>query len=99
MSYHCNMAVEADLSELTVQQAAEIVHRDRETIRRWVRSGRLPHRRVGTTILLHRDDLMDLVVTLESPEMLPLPEGWRLTHSGAPMPNLVAAVQRLRAGR
>lgn len=93
------MPDETDISELTVQQAAELVHRDRQTICRWVRSGRLPHRRVGTTILLHRSDLMELFLALESPEMLPPLEGCRRTHSGAPMPNVVAAVQRLRAGR
>jgi excisionase family DNA binding protein len=97
--YHDNMAVDPEALELTVRQAANLVHRDPETIRRWVRGGRLSHRRVGTTILVHRGDLLELVASFDDVEMLPLPWAWQKTHSGAPMPNLAAAVQRSRAGR
>jgi excisionase family DNA binding protein len=93
------MAVDPDALELTVRQAADLVHRDPETIRRWVRAERLPHRRVAATILVHRDDLLELVAGSEEPEMLPLPSAWRRTHSGGPMPNVVAAVHRSRSGR
>jgi excisionase family DNA binding protein len=99
LSYHDKMAVDPGGRELTVHEAAALVRRNPETIRRWVRAGRLPHRRVGTTILLYRDDLLDLVSGLEEPAMLALPEAWQRAHSGAPMPNLAAAVHRTRAGR
>lgn len=93
------MAADHESFEVTVKQAAELVRRDPETVRRWVRSGRLPFRRIGTTVLLHRDDVMNLVAHFDQPEMLPLPPDWQLTHSGAAMPNVVAAIQRSRSGR
>ena len=93
------MVAAHDSFELTVKQAAELVRRDPETVRRWVRSGRLPYRRIGTTVLLHRDDVLNLVAHFDQPEMLPLPPHWQRTHSGATMPNIVAAVQRSRSGR
>lgn len=85
--------------ELTIPEAAAIIRRDPETVRRWIRAGRLPARKVGASYVIWREDLSELVARQEEPEMLPLPEGWRTTSSGAPMPNLVAAVDRTRAGR
>lgn len=35
---------------------------------------------------------------VEEPEMAPLPAGWGETLTGEPMPNVVAAVHRSRAG-
>lgn len=99
MSYLGAVASESDTPELTVRDAAQLAHRDVETVRRWVRTGRLPHRRVGTTILVHRDDLLGLLAGLDEPAALAVPEAWQRTHSGAPMPNLAAAVYRSRAGR
>jgi excisionase family DNA binding protein len=88
-----------DNQELTIPEAAAAVRRDPETVRRWIRSGRLPARKVGTSYVVGREDLMDLVGGREEPEMLPLPEGWKTTSSGAPMLNLVAAIDRSRSGR
>jgi len=99
LSYRDDMDLDPDGMELTVREAADLVHRDAETIRRWVRAGRLAHRRIGTTIVVHRDDLLNLVAGADDSPMLALPEGWRQTHSGAPMPNLAQAVHRSRAGR
>lgn len=80
---------------LTVPEAALKVGRDPETIRRWIRSGRLRARKVGTQ---HVIEEADLEAYLDNGEMLPLPEGWAVTRSGHPMPNVVAAVARSRRG-
>ena len=92
------MVANHDSFELTIKQAAELVHRDPGTVRRWVRSGRLPYTRIGPTVLLDRDDVLNLVAHFDQPEMLPLPPDWQRTHSGATMPNVVAAIQRSRSG-
>jgi len=88
-----------DDQELTIPEAAAVVRRDPETVRRWVRAGRLPARKVGTSYVVWREDLMDLIAGASEAEMLPLPKGWQTTASGAPMPNLVAALDRSRSGR
>ena len=78
---------------MTVPEAAVRVGRDPETIRRWIRSGRLRARKVGTQ---HVIEEADLEASVESGEMLPLPAGWAVTRSGQPMPNVVAAIVRSR---
>jgi excisionase family DNA binding protein len=42
---------------LTVPEAARLTHRNPETIRRWIREGKLPFTRVGTQYLLQEADL------------------------------------------
>jgi len=44
---------------LTVPQAARRAKRDPETLRRWIRSGRLRATKVGTQHLIEEDDLAD----------------------------------------
>lgn len=80
---------------LTVPEAAQRAGRNPETIRRWIRSGRLRARKVGTQHVIEEADLES---TLEEGEMLPLPLQWQTTRSGRPMPNVVAAVARSRRG-
>lgn len=80
---------------LTVPEAARRIGRNPETIRRWIREGKLPSRRIGTQHLIDPADLASLVDPYA--EMLPLPPHLRRTRSGAPMPNVVAAVRRSRA--
>ncbi len=80
---------------LTVPEAARRVGRDPETIRRWIRAGRLRARKVGTQ---HVIEETDLEAVLEEPRMLPLPERWKRTSSGRPMPDVVAAIHRSRQG-
>lgn len=80
---------------LTVPEAARKADRNPETIRRWIRSGRLRAHKVGTQHVIEDSDL-DKV--LGEDEMLPLPPGWETTFSGAPMPNVVAAIRRSRRG-
>ncbi|MGE5764827.1 MAG: helix-turn-helix domain-containing protein [Mycobacterium leprae] len=76
---------------LTVQQVAERLHRDPETIRRWIRSGKLRARKVG---LQHMIDEADLPVFSDES----VPPSWGRTATGEPMPDVVAAVRRSRSG-
>ena len=80
---------------LTVPQAARRVRRDPETIRRWIRSGRLRAHKVGTQHVIEEDDLESV---LRRDEQLPLPKGWRRTVSGRPMPNVVRIIRLSREG-
>jgi excisionase family DNA binding protein len=82
---------------LTVPEAARRAGRDPETIRRWIRGGRLRARKVGTQ---HVIEERDLVAALdEGDEQLAVPERWRLSDTGRPLPNLVAAIRRSRRDR
>jgi excisionase family DNA binding protein len=80
---------------LTVPEAAKRAGRDPETVRRWIRAGKLKARKIGTQHVVEEDDLEAF---LDRAELLPLPESWRSTESGRPMPNVVAAVRRSRHG-
>jgi excisionase family DNA binding protein len=80
---------------LTVPQAARRTRRDPETVRRWIRSGRLKATRIGTQHLIDEEDL----ARLESDAMLPLPASWQRTATGERMPDVLAAIRSSRAGR
>jgi len=80
---------------LTVPEAARRAGRDPETIRRWIRAGKLRARKVGTQHVIEEGDLE---AVLERPEMLPLPERWKYFESGRPQPDWVAAIHRSRRG-
>lgn len=80
---------------LTVPEVARRVGRDPETVRRWIRSGRLRARKVGTQHVVEEDDLQALAV----PEQLPVPEEWQTFASGRPQPNWVAVLDDVRGGR
>lgn len=77
---------------LTVPEAARRIDRNPETIRRWIRSGRLPSQQIGTQYIIDEDDLLEIAGS----GMLPLPQGWRTTVSGEPMPNVVNWLARSR---
>jgi excisionase family DNA binding protein len=81
---------------ITVPEAAKRAGRDPETIRRWIRSGRLTARKIGTQ---HVIEEQDLELALEDEE-LPVPEhwGWDRQADGSPMPNAVAVLRRQRSG-
>jgi excisionase family DNA binding protein len=81
---------------LTVPEAARRAGRDPETIRRWIRSGRLRAHKIGTQHVIEESDLE---TTLSAAGSLALPSAWRTTRSGAPMPNVVQAISRSRAER
>jgi len=77
---------------VTVLEAARRVGRDPETIRRWIRSGKLPAQKVG---LQHMIDEADLPSDTASR----LPAAWRRTATGEPMPDVLEAVRRARSSR
>jgi excisionase family DNA binding protein len=79
---------------LTVPEIAARVGRDPETIRRWIRSGRLRARKVGTQHVVDERDLAGLL----DGDTLPLPQAWKTTSTREPMPNVVEALRRSRAG-
>jgi excisionase family DNA binding protein len=78
---------------LTVPEAARRTGKNPETIRRWIREGRLAARKVGTQHIID-EAALDAIT---DDEMLPVPDGWLVTSAGAPMPNVVAALRRSRA--
>ena len=80
---------------LSVPDAARRTGRNPETIRRWIRAGRLRSVRIGTQ---HMIEEADLEAVISPSDQVELPEAWRLTRSGAPMGDVVAALRRSRAG-
>jgi excisionase family DNA binding protein len=81
---------------ITVPEAARRTGKNPETIRRWIREGRLPARKIGTQHVIEEADLTSMNVGYET---LPVPDSWRATSTGEPMPNVLAALRRSRAGR
>ncbi len=81
---------------LTVPQAARRSGRNPETIRRWIRAGRLRSTKVGTQHMID-EAALDAVAT--PAVMAELPDRWQYTRSGRAMPDVVAALERSRRGR
>jgi excisionase family DNA binding protein len=81
---------------ITVPEAARRAGKDPETIRRWIRSGRLAARKIGTQHIIDEPDLDRLL----DDEELPVPDdwGWDRLPDGRPMPNVVGIIRRQRAG-
>jgi excisionase family DNA binding protein len=71
---------------ITVPEAARRLGRNPETIRRWIREGKLRSTKIGTQHLIHEEDLG----ATRHPDTLPLPPGWEKTFWGGPMPDWVA---------
>lgn len=82
---------------LTVPEAARRVGRNPETVRRWIRSGRLRSQKIGTQHLVDEQDL-DAVVG-DADEMLPLPDAWKVMSDGRPQPNWVRIIRQSRESR
>jgi excisionase family DNA binding protein len=81
---------------LTVAQAARRAGRDPETIRRWIRVGRLRSERRGNRHLIDEDDL---AVLTDEPHSVGVPEEWRYLPSGRPAPDWVKLIHGSREGR
>ena len=77
---------------MTVPEAAHRAARDPETIRRWIRSGRLPAQKVGTQHVIQEDDLDQLLAEVTGP----VPRQWQRFESGRPQPDWVSALRRSR---
>jgi excisionase family DNA binding protein len=84
---------------LTVPEAAKRTGRNPETVRRWIREGKLRARKVGTQHVIEEADLESMQRD-GYPDTLPLPEqwGWEKTFWGAPMPNVAAWIRESRTG-
>jgi excisionase family DNA binding protein len=79
---------------LTVPEAARRTGRNPETIRRWIREGKLRSRKVGTQHVIEERDL-DAAFAPEA-DRLELPPAWRTTFWGEPMPDWVAILRTQR---
>jgi excisionase family DNA binding protein len=79
---------------LTVPEAARRIGRNPETVRRWIRQGRLRATKVGTQHVIDETALEAIVA--ESTRM-PMPSEWRTTFWGSTMPDVVGAVRRTRS--
>jgi excisionase family DNA binding protein len=78
---------------LTVPEAARRLRRNPETVRRWIREGKLRSTKVGTQHLLDEADLDELVADA----LLPAPAGWwSESHTGEPLPDFMTALRRQR---
>jgi len=82
---------------LTVPEAAKRANRNPETIRRWIRAGRLPARKVGTQHVIEEDALA--AVLNDEYEMLSLPPEIALMDDGKPQPNWVRIIRQTRESR
>ena len=78
---------------LTVPEAADRAGRNPETIRRWIRAGKLKAKKIGTQHVIEEADLDALL----DDEVLGMPEDWKRTLTGEPMPNWVAILREERA--
>ncbi|MHC4137738.1 MAG: helix-turn-helix domain-containing protein [Planctomycetota bacterium] len=78
---------------VTVPEAARRLRVNPETVRRWIRSGRLRATKVGTQHMIDETDLENL----RPQERLPLPRGWRRTATSEPLPDVLGALRRSRA--
>jgi len=79
---------------LTVPEVARRLNRDPETVRRWIRTGKLRAHRVGTQHIVDDEDLAALTMTPVS-----VPAGWMTTATGEPMPDILNAMRTSRLGR
>jgi excisionase family DNA binding protein len=77
----------------TVPEAARQLGRNPETLRRWIREGKLPAQKVGTQHFIAEEDLR----ALGESQRLSLPKEWQETLTGEPMPDWVQLLHRSRA--
>lgn len=84
---------------LTVPEAARRVRKNPETVRRWIREGKLRSRKVGTQHVIEEADLDAFAGGTPPAKMLPLPRELRRMADGRPMPNVVEWLKRSREGR
>jgi excisionase family DNA binding protein len=82
---------------LTVPEAARRAGRNPETIRRWIREGKLRARKVGTQHVLEEADLAAVLQGSGSGDSMPLPEHWKRGFWGGPMPDWAAIVREQRS--
>ena len=79
---------------ITVPEAARRVRRNPETIRRWIREGKLAAQRIGTQYLVDEDRLDEVAGSGHA-----VPSRLDETATGEPMPDFLAALDRCRSAR
>jgi Helix-turn-helix domain len=77
-----------------VTEAGRRSGRDPETIRRWIRTGKLRARKVGNKHMIDEDDL---AVVTEEPHSVDVPPELTRFESGEPQPDWVKLIHRSRA--
>jgi len=82
---------------LTVPEAARRANLNPETIRRWIRAGKLPSRKIGTQHVIEEEDL-EAALDVDH-EVLPLPPELAVMDDGRPQPNWVRIIRRSRESR
>ncbi len=80
---------------LSIAEAAARSGRGPETIRRWIRGGRLAAHRDGGRLFVHAEEL-DALTARPSHD---LPAGWGRTTWGTRQPDWVAELRRQRGAR
>jgi excisionase family DNA binding protein len=78
---------------MTLPEAARRAGRDPETIRRWIRAGKLKSRKIGTQHMIE-DRALDHWL---GGDTLPVPGWLARTSTGEPMPKVVPILRRQRA--
>jgi excisionase family DNA binding protein len=78
---------------LTVPEAARRTGKNPDTIRRWIREGKLPATKVGTQHVIDEAEL----ARISEEAILPAPAWWDETPTGEPMPDWVAVLRQQRA--
>jgi excisionase family DNA binding protein len=79
---------------LDVTEAGRRAGRDPETIRRWIRSGKLRAQKVGNK---HMVAEADLAAVVEEPRSVGVPPELERFESGEPQPDWVKLIHRSRA--
>ena len=78
---------------LTVPEAAKRARRNPETVRRWIREGKLRARKIGTQHVIEEQDLERVI---EEPWPVEIPEWLRYDPDGNPVPDVVAIIRAQR---
>lgn len=77
-------------------EVARRAGRKPETVRRWIREGRLRAAKVGSRHVVTDEDLEAFLE--EAGQVPPLPDAWKTTFWGASMPSVVFVLRRSRDG-
>ncbi len=80
---------------LTVSEAARRCGRTHQTVRRWIREGKLKSYRISSQQVIDERDLEQF----ELRRTVPAPAWWSETATGEPMPDWVDVIRRGRAAR
>ena len=81
---------------ITVPEAARRIGKNPETVRRWIRTGRLRSAKVGTQHLIDPGELDALLADMH--EELPAPHELARASDGTPIDNVVRWVHLSRQG-